>query len=70
MSVTINCRPDGPYLIDGADQIQVTDPTGAVVDLGGKSKIALCRCGASANRPFCDGTHSKVGFKASEPAKK
>ena len=33
-----------------------------------KETIALCRCGASTKRPFCDGTHSKVGFRAAEKA--
>jgi CDGSH-type Zn-finger protein len=33
-----------------------------------KETIALCRCGASTNKPFCDGTHSKVGFRAAERA--
>jgi CDGSH-type Zn-finger protein len=44
------------------------------VDAGGgefaveKETIALCRCGASTKKPFCDGTHSKVGFRAAERA--
>jgi CDGSH-type Zn-finger protein len=38
--------------------------------LAGKEKIALCRCGASVKKPFCDGTHSKIGFQAAEAAVK
>jgi CDGSH-type Zn-finger protein len=45
-------------LLEGA--FVVKDGTGAVVATGGK--VALCRCGSSARKPFCDGTHRRVGF--------
>ena len=67
MAVKITCAKIGPYLVDG--EIELFDPTGAKVDTAGKPKIALCRCGASVNKPFCDGTHSKLGFQAAEAAK-
>ena len=64
--VTIRLRRNGPYVIEGED-VRVTDWNGAeyVVE---RRPIALCRCGASTNKPFCDGTHSKVGFQAAEAA--
>jgi CDGSH-type Zn-finger protein len=62
MTAKINVRPNGPYLIEG--DCEVYDANGAKVDTAGKAKIALCRCGASATKPFCDGAHNKVGFKA------
>ena len=64
--VKISCRPNGPYLIEG--ECELTDPTGAKVDTTGRPKIALCRCGGSVTKPFCDGTHSKLGFQAAEAA--
>jgi CDGSH-type Zn-finger protein len=64
----IACKPNGPYIVEG--ELELTDPSGARVDTAGKAKIALCRCGASTTKPFCDGTHSKVGFQAAEAAVK
>jgi CDGSH-type Zn-finger protein len=68
MTVKISCRPNGPYLVENDGTIELTDATGAKVDVAGKAKFALCRCGASLTKPFCDGTHSKVGFQAAEAA--
>ena len=66
MTVKITCKPNGPYLVEG--DCELYDPTGAKVDLTGKPKFALCRCGGSVTKPFCDGTHSRAGFKAAEAA--
>lgn len=60
----ITCRPNGPYLVEG--EVQLYDPTGAQIETSARPKMALCRCGHSAMKPMCDGTHNKVGFQASE----
>ena len=67
MTVKITVRPNGPYLVEG-DDIELYDPSGAKIDISGRPRIALCRCGASVTKPFCDGTHSKIGFQAAEAA--
>ena len=51
--VTVNCRENGPLLISGGATI--LDSAGNTYDTAGKETIALCRCGASKNSPFCDG---------------
>jgi CDGSH-type Zn-finger protein len=62
----MQCKEDGPYLIKGP--LEIVDPTGQVVTVAAGKTAALCRCGGSANKPFCDGSHSKTGFRAGEPA--
>jgi CDGSH-type Zn-finger protein len=62
----ITPRPNGPYLVSGP--VTITDSDGNVYDTAGKPVIALCRCGGSTTKPFCDGTHSKIGFAAAEKA--
>jgi CDGSH-type Zn-finger protein len=52
---------DGPYLVRG--DFEVLDADGNPLPLR-RATIALCRCGRSRTRPFCDGTHKLVGFKA------
>jgi len=59
--VTITPYPDGPYLVRG--DFVVTDQGGNELPLERRT-IALCRCGKSQMRPFCDGTHKLIGFKA------
>jgi CDGSH-type Zn-finger protein len=58
MSVTIECKADGPYLVKGL--AKVTNSKGEAIAT--ESTVALCRCGGSANKPFCDGTHKRNGF--------
>ena len=65
--VVIKVRHNGPYKVTGP--VTVIDADGSEYDLGemGES-IVLCRCGGSTTKPFCDGTHSKIGFQAAERA--
>lgn len=67
--VKITIRPNGPYRVEAPEgTIELVDANGRVHDLTGKPAFSLCRCGASTNKPFCDGTHSKIGFQAAEAA--
>jgi CDGSH-type Zn-finger protein len=72
--IKITVRKNGPYRVEApADSIEMVDADGNPYDLSGKIKegalaFSLCRCGASVNKPFCDGTHSKIGFQAAEAA--
>ena len=73
MAVMIKVRKDGPYAVDLATgSIDLVDADGNAIPLPqlppGKTTIVLCRCGGSSRKPFCDGTHSKIGFKGAEQA--
>jgi CDGSH-type Zn-finger protein len=63
--VTITPLENGPYLVKGP--VTVRDADGAEYH-SERTTIALCRCGGSTTKPFCDGTHSKIGFAAAERA--
>jgi CDGSH-type Zn-finger protein len=63
MSLEIKGRENGPLLIPAG--ATYTDADGNPQTTPG-SNIALCRCGASANKPFCDGSHRKINFEAPE----
>jgi len=77
-TANIQIKKDGPYIVNGAlplnEQHIVTNAEGESLDYrDGKSypaqtQYALCRCGQSANKPFCDGTHKKLGFDGTETA--
>ena len=62
--VVIKTREHGPLLVTGP--ITLTDHLGNAFDLTGKTNVALCRCGQTKNRPFCDGAHKTCGFQAAE----
>lgn len=65
--LVIRCRENGPYIIQGA--VKVIDHLGNEFVLPpGKANVALCRCGQSRTRPFCDGSHRQCGFQAAETA--
>jgi CDGSH-type Zn-finger protein len=65
--VVIKARHNGPYKITG--RVTLIDADGAEYDLSEvREPIALCRCGGSTTKPFCDGTHSRIGFQAAERA--
>jgi CDGSH-type Zn-finger protein len=64
--VTITPRPNGPYLVTGP--VKIVDADGKEYPAQQGSAIALCRCGGSTTKPFCDGTHSRIGFSAAEKA--
>ena len=59
--VVITACEDGPLLVRGAFAIRARD--GRPIDAR-RGTVALCRCGKSAIRPFCDGTHKQIGFRA------
>jgi CDGSH-type Zn-finger protein len=53
-------RNNGPLRLEG--DILVCDEQGGTFGLGGRTVVSLCRCGHSANKPFCDGSHNRMGF--------
>ena len=70
-AVKITVKANGPYRVEAPEgSIELVDASGNPYDLTGKPAFSLCRCGASVNKPFCDGTHSKLGFQAAELAVK
>jgi CDGSH-type Zn-finger protein len=61
--VKINIRDNGPLLVEGS--FTLVDAEGNALPLAAdKPAFALCRCGASANKPFCDGAHKECGFES------
>ena len=63
----ITVRPDGPYRLEG--EITLLDAAGNRYGLGGRTVVSLCRCGQSQTKPFCDGSHARVGFQADSTAR-
>jgi CDGSH-type Zn-finger protein len=67
----ITVRNNGPLAVDlTSGTLELFDHDGNPIALPeGKTTITLCRCGASTRKPFCDGTHSKIGFKGANEAR-
>ena len=59
-TVRIQVRRNGPYFIEGP--VELVDADGNPFEV--EDKIWLCRCGGSENKPFCDGTHKRIGFES------
>lgn len=64
VSPVVQCKENGPYIIRGVHTL--SDAHGGRIET--KAVFALCRCGGSANKPFCDGTHSKIEFSSGRDA--
>jgi CDGSH-type Zn-finger protein len=64
--ITIRLRNNGPYVVEG-DDVRIVDWDGSAYTVA-RRPVALCRCGASASKPFCDGAHKEKGFQAAETA--
>ena len=80
MSMKVTIAANGPLLVSGSvplnvEIIEVNEAGDALAWRSGrafecKEKYALCRCGQSATKPYCDGTHSRIGFDGTETASK
>ncbi|MCW3001618.1 MAG: iron-sulfur protein [Conexibacter sp.] len=60
--VEIKVRDDGPYKVTGP--VRIIDAEGGVFEVSGDRPVALCRCGRSQTKPFCDATHKEAGFES------
>lgn len=58
MTASIKCAPNGPLLVSGEVSVEKSDGT----PIPANASLALCRCGGSKNKPFCDGSHNHNGF--------
>lgn len=64
MSTKVIVRNDGPLRLEGED-IVLQDDAGNRWGLAGRTVVSLCRCGQSQNKPFCDSSHLRTGFRSS-----
>ena len=61
---TIMVRPDGPLICGSETAVIIQDADGTIIKQS--KEVALCRCGGSSNKPFCDGSHKCNGFQAEQ----
>lgn len=62
MATKITVNNNGSLRIEG--EFEIYDASGNQYDVSGRTVIGLCRCGQSANKPFCDGAHARCGFQS------
>lgn len=62
--VKITIKKDGPYIVQWSPELIEELWNSQQKDYDSKGVVALCRCGKSKNKPFCDGEHAKIGWKA------
>jgi 3-phenylpropionate/trans-cinnamate dioxygenase ferredoxin subunit len=65
MKITIT--ENGPLKVEGAEGLELVWADGTTVPVT-RDTVFLCRCGGSTNKPFCDGTHSRIGFEGAMAA--
>lgn len=65
--VKITVNKNGSLRLEG--NLTLCDGEGNPYDLAGRKSISLCRCGASEDKPFCDGSHRRIGFESEVKAK-
>ncbi len=56
MKTKVTIKSNSALVLEGED-LEIYDAEGNRYDLGGRTRVSLCRCGLSANKPFCDGAH-------------
>ena len=67
MAAKITVNNSGPLRVEG--DFEICDTQGSAFGLAGRTTISLCRCGHSANNPFCDGSHKATGFQDTQVAR-
>ena len=67
VSVKIRCRKNGPFVDEGELTLKDHEGNPGPID-STKPAVALCRCGAAKNKPFCDGIHRNIDFNADDLA--